>query len=96
MPVVQVNDATLVDEDAQADYDTRRLAIRVEVWERPPSAVVEKLLHECIHGWCDDAGRPFPAKVEERIATMLAPRIAAFLADNKGAVHELLDMLAAR
>lgn len=93
IPVVAVNDATLIDDDAQADYDTRRLAIRVEVWERPPSAIVEKLLHECIHAWCDDAGRPFPEKIEERVATVLAPRLAAFLADNPEQVRELLRML---
>lgn len=91
--VEAVTTPALEDEKKWADNDTRRLAFRVQTWERPGSAVVSDLLHECLHAWCEDAGAGWDRDDEEKIASALAPRLTAFLADNPDAVRELLRML---
>lgn len=86
----------LSEEGDWAHHDGRRRVIAVETRERPPSAIAEDLLHEILHALMLDAGADLERDDEERVCTVLGPRLAAFLADNENAVHELLDMLAAR
>lgn len=86
----------LSEEGDWAHHDGRRRAIAVETRERPASAIAEDLLHEIVHALLLDAGADLERDDEERVCTVLGPRLAAFMADNKTAVHELLDMLARR
>lgn len=83
----------LEDDKKWADNDTRRRVVRVQTWERPGPSIVSDLLHECFHAWCEDAGGGWDKDDEERIASLLAPRLTAFLADNPEAVREIMRML---
>ena len=53
----------------------------------PLSVIMERIIHEYIHGWCTEAGFPDDPKEkfetsEEKIATRLTPVIHQFLLDN--------------
>jgi len=94
--VIERDSVALSDDEEWAKHDARRRVLRVETRERPGSAVAEDLLHEIMHAVFLDSGVDLPEKVEERVCTVLAPRLAAFLADNPDAVDELLNMLSNR
>jgi len=83
----------LADDGHEADVCHRTSVIRIPA-DAEPRALATLLLHETLHVLLDDAGVALPRKDEERIVTALAPRLAAFLADNPDAVRELLAMLA--
>ena len=91
--VEHVETPELDDAGRWAEIDRRRYRLRIQTWERPGSAKVESLLHELIHAWANDAAVGWDSDVEEQVATVLAPRITAFLADNPDAVRVLLEML---
>lgn len=58
---------------------------------RPEPHQAETLVHEALHAMCRDAGVIEP-RAEEELVSWLAPRVAAFLADNPEQVVELLRM----
>lgn len=53
----------------------------------------ETLVHEILHGCIEDSGISLPEKKEERLIRALSPRLAAFMADNKDVVREILKAL---
>lgn len=57
---------------------------------RPVMAGV--LVHEVLHALIDDAGIELGSK-EELVVNAIAPRLTAFLADNRGAIEELWQWL---
>ena len=83
------------DKAAEVDPDAEYIVIspRLSV-----GAAAEYILHESLHAMLDNAGIDIDENevTEEMVVSALAPRLAAFLADNESAVHELLDMLSAK
>jgi hypothetical protein len=77
------------DDGARGDCNYRKGRIRVADGYKP-SAQAETIIHECLHAILKDAGM---ADHEEALVERLAPRLAAFMADNPDEVRELLRML---
>ena len=83
------------DDGARGDFNYRTGVIRVAD-EYAPGAQAETFIHECLHALFKDSSVDFSNDdEEERIVEKLAPRLAAFFADNPDQVRELLRMLKA-
>ena len=85
-------DAT--DDDERGSCNLRTGIIRIASGYAPDKTA-ETVIHEALHAIVADAGIGWSHEDEERAVSLLAPRIAALLADNEDVVHELLDMLLA-
>lgn len=81
------------DENARGDCNTRTGVIRISDGY-PPDVRAEAIIHEIMHAIICEAGVDMDHDAEEAMVARLAPWVAAVLADNENAVHELLDMLA--
>lgn len=93
---IERDSVDLAEECDWASHDGRRRVIHVETRERPGSAVAEDIIHEIMHAMFLDSGVEIERDDEERVCTVLAPRLAAFFATNEDVVQELLDMLGGR
>ena len=84
--------AVLADDARQADVCHRTAVIRVASEGSAPH-LASLIVHESLHALFDDTGIDLPPAEEERMVSVLTPRLTAFLADNPAAVRELLSML---
>ena len=53
----------------------------------------DTLVHEVMHAMFFDAGLQDGDEFEERVVSALAPRLTAFLADNKDVVRQIMRVL---
>lgn len=84
------------DEGRWGEFDYRGPSIAISTVDRSDGAMAETFVHEVLHGLCADAGiravMSWDREDEERVVTVLAPRLASFLRDNPDQVRELLRM----
>lgn len=78
--------------DAWGSFDSSRAKILIDT-RRPAQVQAETLLHEIMHGLIHDAGLDFEDDDEELLVKRLAPRLAAFMGDNKAAVRAISEAL---
>lgn len=80
------------DDPAEIDYEAGTIDATTK---RPPSARVELLMHEVVHGLLDDSGIVLADELDEQIVRAITPRLVAFMQDNPDAVREMLRLLEA-
>ena len=59
----------------------------------PDDSTADTILHESLHAILGEMGMGWSHDDEERFVALFCPRLTAFMADNPGAVKELLRML---
>lgn len=86
----------LAEDGNWAEHRPRNRLMHVDTRERPDTAIAEDLVHEILHAAFLDAGHVDPHidhDIEERVCSLLAPRLTAVIADN---VPGALELIASR
>ena len=86
--------ADVEDDGHWGDYARRTGIIRISAHGRPEDAQAETLIHEVLHALIESSGVEWDGDQEEDTCRTLAPRLAAFIRDNREVVDRLQAMLA--
>lgn len=90
--VQEAPSSEMASEGRLGDCSTARGRIRITDGV-PPQVQAAVLVHEIIHAIFDDSGLMLDRDEEEKFVSTLAPRFTSLLADNRGAIESLWDML---
>jgi hypothetical protein len=90
--VLETDAAELIDDGRAADISHAHHRIRVAN-QLPEARQAHLLIHEILHGLFDDSGINLDREREEQLVEALTPRFTALLADNRGAIEALWQML---
>lgn len=87
---IEIDPVDMIDRGNWGEHSARNRTLHIDQRDRPDSAVAEDLIHELLHALLLDSGVPISDKMEERVVSILAPRIAMFLEDNHPAAIRAL------